>query len=148
MDRLSSVAIGDALPERSFEPSNVSLFLYNAAIWNAHRIHYDESYTTSVENHPGVVVDGPLQGDWLSQTVLEWLGDDGELVEFEYSNRRASYVGDRLISGGVVEQVDESAREVTVGLFIRNESGDVLTPGRAVVRLWDRPADEVAISPD
>ena len=77
--RFDEIQVGDALPERAFTATNVSLFLYNAAIWNAHRIHYDEPYTTGVEKHPAVVIDGPLQGDWMSQCVLDWLGDDGAL---------------------------------------------------------------------
>ena len=135
MAKLQELQIGDRLPERTFEPTHVSLFLYNAAIWNAHRIHYDEHYATEVERHPGVVVDGPLQGDWLTQTVLEWLPPEGSLIEFEYSNRRASYLGDRLTSGGTIQAVDAESREVTIELFIRNEAGEITTPGRAVVRL-------------
>ena len=35
MPTLSTVAVGTRLVERTHEPSMVSLFLYNAAIWNA-----------------------------------------------------------------------------------------------------------------
>ena len=87
MRSIKDIQVGDCLPERRHAPTNVSLFLYNAAIWNAHRIHYDAGYTTEVEKHPAIVVDGPLQGDWLTQAVINWLGDDGDLIEFEYSNR-------------------------------------------------------------
>ncbi|MEE2777513.1 MAG: hypothetical protein VYE73_12225 [Acidobacteriota bacterium] len=135
MPDLHQLQIGDPVGERSYEPGNVSLFLYNAAIWNAHRIHYDEPYTTGVEGHEGVVVDGPLQGDWLTQTVLEWLGDDGELIEFEYSNRRASHIGDRLTTGGCVRAVDRESGEVELELFVRTEAGEITTPGSARVRL-------------
>lgn len=127
--------VGMSLPERRHEPSNVSLFLYNAAIWNAHRIHYDEPYTTKVEKHPGIVVDGPLQGDWLTQVVLNWIGERGDIVEFEYSNRRASYLGEILISGGKIEAVRPDEGEIEVSLFVKVEQGDVTAPGRAVVRL-------------
>ena len=72
--KISELNVGEALPERSYTATNVSLFLYNAAIWNPHRIHYDEPYTTAVEKHPGVVIDGPLQGDWLNQVVVNWMG--------------------------------------------------------------------------
>lgn len=135
MPRFDTLAVGDPLPERAFTPTNVSLFLYNAAIWNPHRIHYDERYTTEVEHHPGVVVDGPLQGDWLTQVVLEWLGEDGTLVAFEYANRRASCLGETLTAGGTVAALDAASGEVTVDLAIRNADGEVTTPGRAVVRL-------------
>ena len=134
MSRLSNIAVGDTIETRSFQPGNVSLFMYNAAIWNPHRIHYDEIYTTQVEKHPGVVIDGPLQGDWLSQVVTEWAGDDGRLVSFEYSNRRATYLGETLYSGGTVAAIDHDAKTVTLDLQIKNESGDVTSPGRAVVR--------------
>ena len=135
MPTLTTVAVGTRLDERTHEPSMVSLFLYNAAIWNPHRIHFDESYTTQVEKHPGIVVDGPLQGDWLSQAVTEWLGDDGELVELEYSNRRAAYLGERLRAGGEVVEVDRGAGTVTLEIYIKNADDTVISPGRAVVRL-------------
>ena len=134
MPKFAEIKAGDALPERRYVPTNVSLFLYNAAIWNAHRIHYDEIYTKEVEKHPAVVVDGPLQGDWLIQAVLNWLGDDGELVEFEYSNRRASYIGDTLVSSGRIESVDQDKRQAEFSLFVRVDGGEVTAPGRAVVR--------------
>jgi len=126
---------GDALPTRRHTPTNVSLFLYNAAVWNAHRIHYDEPYTTRVEKHPGIVIDGPLQGDWLAQCVTNWLGDDGELVRFAYSNRRAAYLGETLTSGGTVTALDANERVATLELFVKNERGEVTSPGTATVRL-------------
>ena len=133
MPKLKDIRVGDALPERVFKPSNVSLFLYNAAIWNAHRIHYDAPYATGVEKHPGIVIDGPLQGDWLTQAVVDWAGEDGQLVEFEYSNRKASYLGASLTSGGVVKAVDAASAEVTLELFIKDEDGAITSPGSAVV---------------
>ena len=134
MPTFTDIKPGTALPERRHTPTNVSLFLYNAAIWNAHRIHYDETYTKTVEKHPAIVVDGPLQGDWLTQAVLNWMGDDGVLVEFEYSNRRASYLGDTLVSGGKVERVNPETREAELSLFVQIEGGEVTAPGRAIVR--------------
>ncbi len=131
---ISALAVGEALPERSHTATNVSLFLYNAIIWNPHRIHYDETYTTQVEKHPGVVIDGPLQGDWLNQVVLNWMGDNGTLTSFNYSNRRASYLGETLTSGGAITAIDKQAGTVDLEIFIKNEKGDVITPGTAQVR--------------
>ena len=132
--KISELSVGEALPERSYTATNVSLFLYNAAIWNPHRIHYDEPYTTNVENHPGVVIDGPLQGDWLNQVVVNWIGDSATLTSFNYSNRRASYLGETLTSGGAITAVDAESGNVDLEIFIKNEDGDVITPGTAQVR--------------
>ena len=133
MPRLQDIRVGDEVPGRVFKPTNVSLFLYNAAIWNAHRIHYDEPYATGVEKHPAIVIDGPLQGDWLTQAAVNWAGDDGQLMEFEYSNRKACYLGASLTSGGVVKAVDAASGNVTLELFIMDEDGAVTSPGSAVV---------------
>jgi len=133
MPRLQDIRVGDEVPGRVFKPTNVSLFLYNAAIWNAHRIHYDEPYATGVEKHPAIVIDGPLQGDWLTQAAVNWAGDDGQLMEFEYSNRKACYLGASLTSGGVVKAVDAASGNVTLELFIKDEDGAVTSPGSAVV---------------
>ena len=133
--RIAELQVGDALPERAHTPTNVSLFLYNAAVWNPHRIHYDETYTTQVEQHPGIVIDGPLQGDWLAQCVTNWLGDSGVLVRFQYSNRRATHLGDTLTSGGHITAVDATQQLVNVELFVKNAAGEITSPGSATVRL-------------
>ena len=42
--------------------SPVLLFRYSAMTFNGHRIHYDQPYVTDVENYPGLIVHGPVQG--------------------------------------------------------------------------------------
>ena len=123
------------MPDRKHAPTNVSLFLYNAAVWNAHRIHYDELYTKSVEGHPEIVIDGPLQGDWLVQCVDNWLGEDGVVEQFHYSNRRATYLGDTLVSGGHVLEVNEADKTAVIELWIKNAQGEITSPGGATVVL-------------
>ena len=130
-----NVKVGERLPERAYAPDNVQLMLYNAALWNAHRIHFDEPYAREVEGYPGLVIAGPLLGDWLNQCVEEWLGDDGVLTSIEYSNRIATYIGETLVSGGTVSTVDPSTGEVVVDVFIRNEAGEIVAPGVATARL-------------
>jgi 3-methylfumaryl-CoA hydratase len=134
MSRFKSIKPGDLLPERQFKPDNVQLFMYNSALWNAHRIHYDHPYATEVEGYPGLVIAGPLLGDWLTQSVIEWLGDDGKLVSIEYSNRKASYIGEILRSGGKVASSEQDSGTVELDMYIKNEADEVITPGTAIVR--------------
>ncbi|KAL6884750.1 hypothetical protein GGI43DRAFT_419303 [Trichoderma evansii] len=49
-----------AFPERQMSWSLVALFRFSALTFNAHRIHYDGAWSQGVENHPGLVVHGPL----------------------------------------------------------------------------------------
>ena len=67
--KMLPVQLGEKLPQREFKPDNVQLFLYNAILWNAHRIHFDEPYSTKVEAYTRLVIAGPRIGDWLHQCI-------------------------------------------------------------------------------
>ena len=132
---IQTIEAGDSLPTRDLVCDTVQLFFYNAALWNAHRIHFDAPYASDVEGYPGLVVAGPLIGDWLVPCALEWIGEAGELVSFEFSNRLAAFADDPLFSGGTVAAVDGESGLVTLDLHVLNADGQVIAPGRAVVRL-------------
>ncbi len=137
MERFNALQVGDGLPEREFECGIVQQMLYNAVLWNGHRIHYDEAYAKDVEGYPGLVVAGPLLGDWLHQCVEEWLGDDGRILSIDYSNRVASYVGETLTSGGTVSELRPDRGEAVIDVFVKNVEGTVLAPGRVEVRFGE-----------
>ncbi|MGI9325837.1 MAG: hypothetical protein ACR2PZ_11505 [Pseudomonadales bacterium] len=130
---MRSVAVGETLPELSHCPDNVQLFFYNAALWNAHRIHYDLPYATEVEGYSGLVIAGPLMGDWLGQCLLGWMGNDGRLKRLQYSNRQAAYIGETLRSRGTVTAWDPEQRLAEVDVVVVNQAGEVITPGSATV---------------
>ncbi len=134
MSRIKTIKPGDPLPEREISHDIVQSFMYNAALWNAHRIHFDTPYAKEVEGYPGLVTAGPLMGDWLTQCAIEWLADDGTLVSFEYSNRKAAYIGDVLTITGHVVTSDPDTGEVELELYVKNEAGEIITPGKATVR--------------
>lgn len=136
--------VGDALPERDFTPDIIQSFMYNAVLWNAHRIHFELDYARDVEGYPGLVLAGPQMGDWLGQCVDDWALDAAELVSIEYSNRQAAYIGDTVTTGGHITAIDTATREVTIALFVRNAAGEVLTPGTAVLRFLPGNAETAA----
>lgn len=47
----------------------VRLFRFSALTFNAHRIHFDLPYATTVEKYPGLVVHGPMQAMLLMQAA-------------------------------------------------------------------------------
>jgi 3-methylfumaryl-CoA hydratase len=136
-ERFATLRVGDELPQRDFTCGNVQLMLYNAALWNGHRIHFDEPYAREVEGYPGLVLAGPMLGDWLHQCVEEWLGDDGRIVSIDYSNRQASYVGETLTSGGTILALRPDSSELVIDVFIRNAEGAVVAPGKVVARFGE-----------
>ena len=63
-----------APPRERVETPETLLFRYSAITFNAHRIHYDLSYTQDVEKYPGLVVHGPLQASLLMRTAVRHKG--------------------------------------------------------------------------
>ncbi|MEM8496773.1 MAG: hypothetical protein AAF542_02050 [Pseudomonadota bacterium] len=133
--RLSDIEVGVVLPSREFSCDNRQLFLYNAVLFNAHRIHYDYGYATEVEGYADLVLAGPLIGDWLHQCIDSWVGEHGRLLSMEYSNRFAAYVDEVLTGNGSVVAIDTENKTAEVDLRIENANGDVIAPGKATVQL-------------
>lgn len=129
-------AIGAVLPERQYTPDNVQLMLYNASLWNGHRIHFDLPYATEVEGYPGLVLAGPMLGDWLHQTVDEWLGDAGMITSVSYSNRGATYVGETLTATASITAYDAASGALEIEVGIRNATGDIVAPGTIAAKLF------------
>ena len=133
MSKLTNLKPGDTLPGRDYCPDNVQNFMYSAALWNAHRIHFDMPYAADVEGYPGIVMSGPMLGDWLTQCVIEWLDDAGRMTHLAYSNRKAAFIGETVTSGGRVISVDNDKGTADLEIFIKNEAGEVIAPGTATV---------------
>jgi 3-methylfumaryl-CoA hydratase len=123
------------LPERRHDCNVVQQMLYNASLWNGHRIHFDMPYATEVEGYPGLVVAGPLMGDWLHQVVDEWLGDAGMITAIEYSNRVAAFVGETVTASGTVTAFDPESGEIRLEVCVKNDRNEVLAPGVVSARL-------------
>ena len=137
MSRIKQTQPGDLLPPTDHVTDTKQQFMYNAALWNAHRIHFDLPYATEVEGYPGLVIAGPLMGEWLTQCVHDWLGGDGSIISFEFSNRRAAYVGDVLHSKGKVVSTQPAAGTASLELQVVNAEGEAVTLGAAVVSFSD-----------
>ena len=58
------------------------LFRYSALTFNAHRIHYDQTYATEVEKYPGLVVHGPLQATALIRAASAQKGQPPKMFDF------------------------------------------------------------------
>lgn len=136
---VEDVAVGDELPAVIRTASRAQLFLYSAATWNPHRIHYDREYA-AVEGHADVLVHGPLQGAWLTQFLTDWAGPKARLVRAEWQHRRPAFPDRAYTWRGRITAVDPGTGEITVELSELDDDGVRCVPGTAVVRLPRRTA--------
>lgn len=126
------IKIGDDLPVVIRSASRVQLFLFSAATWNPHRIHYDADYAR-FEGHPDVIVHGPLQGAWLSQYVTDWAGPRGRILGLSWQNRASALPEQDYEFRGLVNAIDGDV--VTLDVWEQTPQGVIIMPGSATVRL-------------
>jgi 3-methylfumaryl-CoA hydratase len=79
------------IEERTADP--VLLFRFSAVTNNAHRIHYDHPYATSVEGYPDIVVHGPLTAVLLAEFARRHAGREVHDISFRaraphFANKR------------------------------------------------------------
>jgi hydroxyacyl-ACP dehydratase HTD2-like protein with hotdog domain len=132
MSRLELPTDGTEVPILVRTPSAVDLFMFSAAAWLLHRIHYDLPFTTEHDGHPGLLIHGPLQGVYLTQSVEWWLGPLVRLRSVKYRHLAPAYLGDSLECGGTVTAVDPVTTTIELELWVRKPDGTVTTSGTAV----------------
>ena len=134
---LDAVGLEPTLPAIEYQPSRLQLFRFSAVTWNAHRIHYDETYARA-EGHDGVVVHSTLRGQQLLGVAQRWLGDRGEIVAMAWRNAAPAYADERVVCRGralATETDADGSTLVTVELEEVDGTGKLGAAGTATVRL-------------
>lgn len=128
-------------------PTTVSLFRYSAVTWNAHRVHYDLAYATTVEGHRGLLVQAYLLSSYLTEMLMSWGGPSSRVVALSYRARRPVYAGSPVHCWGRQASVPGGAdfREVELEVGITADGRDAVT-GTARVWLPEAPACGPAVS--
>jgi acyl dehydratase len=134
-----AVAVGDALPERSFPLQRLDLVRYAGASGDFNVIHWNEGMATSV-GLPNVIAHGMLTMATAVRLVTDWAGDPGAVLEYGVRFTRPVVVPDddqgaTIVVSGVVAARDEQARTVRVDLTATSAGEKVLGRAQAVVRL-------------
>ena len=131
---IAEVSVGQRLPTMAKTATEAQLFLYSAASFNPHRIHYDHAYA-EFEGHANILVHGPLQGSWMTQFLTDWAGPQGRLLGLSWQNRASAYPNQNLEFHGTVTVVDTATGELELDVHEQTADGQVLMPGTARVRL-------------
>jgi hydroxyacyl-ACP dehydratase HTD2-like protein with hotdog domain len=124
---------GDPVPAIVRRPTSAQLFLFSAATWNAHRIHYDQPYAREHEGYPDVLVQAHLHACFLAQVVRGACGPGARLRRFGWQNRGPAVPGDELTVTGTVSAVTPAPDgvEVVFELAEHNQRGELCVKGWA-----------------
>lgn len=122
------------IPTLIKKPTYMQLFMFSAATWNRHLIHYN----TEFAQHDGlkdVAVHRALMGSFLAQMLSNWVGDAGRVAKVEWSVRGSAIPGDSLICKGKVagKNIKNGEKLADCEVWIENK-GQVIVPGTGVVK--------------
>ena len=129
-----TLAKGMALPQLVKRPTTMSVFMYGAANWIYHRVHYDQDYARSVGLR-NVVVHGTQQASYLVQMITDWLGENGILKKLSFRHHLPAYPGDVLTCSGIIrdKRTEDGYRCLVLDLAIINQDNEKTTSGTATV---------------
>jgi len=107
-------------------PTALQLFLFSAATWNPHRIHYEASYAAE-EGYPDAIVQAHLHASFVAEAVVRTIGPRGRLLRLGWQNRGIAVPGDTLTCEGRATAATETEDGLVVeyALEERNQRGEL-----------------------
>lgn len=130
----AALEVGTVVAERTVHLTRESLVRYAGASGDFNPIHYRDDVAERV-GLPGVLAHGMLTMGLAVETIVEWLGDAGRIVDYGVRFTRPVVVdaedgADLFVSAKVGALDDEAARiDLTVTF------GDTTVLGKAQVRV-------------
>ncbi|MGB4779561.1 MaoC/PaaZ C-terminal domain-containing protein [Microbacterium sp.] len=134
----ASLAVGDVVAERTVHLTRESLVRYAGASGDFNPIHYRDDVAERV-GLPGVLAHGMLTMGLAVETIVDWLGDAGRILEYGVRFTRPVVVdaetgADLTVTAKVGAFDDETARvDLTVAF------GGTTVLGKAQVRVRRQP---------
>lgn len=122
-------------------PNNYDASYYGAAV-SPSIGHQDKAVATEQIGMPGPYDNGPQRIGMLANTVTNWMGDDGFMVEHSVRIKQAVIYGDTTFTGGKITGKREEGGKalVDVEIWARNQMDQITAKGNSVVELPRRKA--------
>jgi len=136
------VKVGDSIPTLVKGPlERIQLVEYAGASGDFNPIHVDEVYAQAA-GMKSVFAHGMLSMAFVGQLLTDWLGLEGELLQFQVRFAAMAWPGDVIASTGKIVRCFEEKGEGRVELELesRSQEGTVTVKGKAVARLPRRSA--------
>lgn len=131
-----NLQIGQELPIREFHFTRDSLVRYAGASGDFNAIHYRDDVAQAV-GLPGVLAHGMLTMGAAVQSVVDFLGDSGKVIDYQVRFTKPVLVdavkGATLIVNATVVEVDEATNQARIDLSATCD--DVVVLGKAQVRV-------------
>ena len=130
------LTVGQELPTKEFHFTRESLVRYAGASGDFNAIHYRDDVAKAV-GLPGVLAHGMLTMGAAVQSVVDFLGDSGKVLDYQVRFTKPVLVdaakGATLVVNASVVEIDEAAKVARIDLSASCDGVVVL--GKAQVRV-------------
>ncbi len=128
------ISVTTQIPELTVCPDHTQVFMFSAATWNRHRIHYSKDAAVS-EGLPDIVVQRGLIGNFLARLITDWIGDSAELRKLAWKVIRSALPGKEIVCRGEVKQKmdSEDQKLLICQVTASNENDELIATGEATV---------------
>lgn len=128
------VSVTTQIPTLTVCPDHTQIFMFSAATWNRHHIHYSKDAAVS-EGLPDTVVQRALIGNFLARLITSWVGDSAELCKLTWKVTRSAFPGNDIVCRGEVQQKIDSqdAKYLVCEVTASNENDEQIASGEATV---------------
>jgi acyl dehydratase len=131
-----NLTIGQELPPRQFKITRDSLVRYAGASGDFNPIHYRDDFAQAV-GLPGVLAHGMLTMGLAVQTVVDFVGDSGKILDYQVRFTKPVLVDAKTgamvsVSAKVIE-IDEESK--TARIDLTSVCAELTVLGKAQVRV-------------
>jgi acyl dehydratase len=132
------LTMGQELPPKEIHFSRESLVRYAGASGDFNAIHYRDDVAKAV-GLPGVLAHGMLTMGAAVQSVVDFLGDSGKVIDYQVRFTKPVLVeavkGATLVVNATVVEIDESAKVARIDLSASCDGVVVLGKAQVVVSI-------------
>jgi meromycolic acid (3R)-3-hydroxyacyl-[acyl-carrier protein] dehydratase HadB len=136
--RFSDVAVGDELPALARVVVREDVRHYAEASGDRNPLHLDDERARRA-GFPGIIAHGMFTLGHLASCLVAWTGDPSAVTRLKAAFRTPVAMGDTIVAGGRVRELDAEDRTATVELWVTvDRDGTTEYPvkrGEARVRL-------------
>jgi len=134
----SEFSLPTILPELVVTPTHSQIFMFSAATWNRHHIHYSRDAAIA-EGLEDIVVQRALIGNFFVRLLTNWLGDTGQVKNISWRVLSSAIPNRKLRCQGVVTGHDSALDpdDLACEMTIINDAGETVATARATVCIQD-----------
>jgi len=134
----SDLSLPTVLPELVVTPTHTQIFMFSAATWNRHHIHYSRDAAIA-EGLQDIVVQRALIGNYFVRLLTNWMGDAGEVKNISWKVLGSAVPNRKLRCEGVVTAYEPGvdSDNLACEMTMTNDVGETVATARGTVCIRD-----------